>query len=341
MKLLLSGNFNRGSNDTFFLKAFAEIGLEVDFFNEQYVYDKSLDFFSLKNSYVRKILNRIFWSILAYKVQSEFISKVEEFKPEKVLILKGYYIKPKTLMNVKRRGIHLSCFNPDNPFNTWHRGISNFWIKKSISIYDIYFIWGKFLIEKLYEAGAKKVFYLPFAFDPDFLSPRERSSNLKAEVAFVGSWDEERENWINGILDFDLKIWGNSWEKASKRVKEKWQKKEAIGEDFAAVCSSSLIMLNFIRKQNGNSHNMRTFEIPACGGLMLSNRTIEQAEFFREGIEADYFSSLEELRRKIGFYIKNQEKVKEIQKNAFKAAKKHSFKERARYIFNLIQWKKD
>ena len=49
---------------------------------------------------------------------------------------------------------------------------------------------------------------------------------------------------------------------------------------------------------------MRTFEIPACFGFALSTKTKEQQDFFKEGAEADYFSTPEELKQKIDFYLK-------------------------------------
>ena len=48
---------------------------------------------------------------------------------------------------------------------------------------------------------------------------------------------------------------------------------------------------------------MRTFEIPACGGFMLHERSGEVVGFFEERKEADYFDSAEELKDKIRFYL--------------------------------------
>ena len=50
---------------------------------------------------------------------------------------------------------------------------------------------------------------------------------------------------------------------------------------------------------------MRTFEVPACGGFLLTERSEEQSEFFDEGTEIECFSSLPELRQKIDYYLRN------------------------------------
>ena len=42
------------------------------------------------------------------------------------------------------------------------------------------------------------------------------------------------------------------------------------------------IALNILRDQNLSSHNMKTFEIPAFNGLMLTTRSKEQNFFLKK-----------------------------------------------------------
>ena len=53
---------------------------------------------------------------------------------------------------------------------------------------------------------------------------------------------------------------------------------------FAKVICESHASLNIFRKQNELSHNMKTFEIPAMGGLMITKRSKEQ-DFFSPKIK--------------------------------------------------------
>src|SRR5207247_9449887 len=45
------------------------------------------------------------------------------------------------------------------------------------------------------------------------------------------------------------------------------------GNELSNVTFSSTVCLNLLRSQNAGAHNMRTFEIPSMGGLMLTTRS--------------------------------------------------------------------
>lgn len=337
MKVLIIGSSDEKGMGKSFLRAFSELKIEAKIFDEERFYKNNSPFASNRYSH------RLFWRFLALPLQKEILKRTTEEKPDLVLILKGWLIKPDTVLKIKKLlpQTLLFNFNSDNPFNTWHHGNSNNWIRKSIPLYDAYFIWGKFLIEPLKKAGAKIVEYLPFGYDSYVHYPikiDEKEKNFySSDIAFVGSWDEERENWLNHLLDYDLKIWGNSWQKANKKLQEKWQKKEMVGEEFSRVCGASKIILNFIRKQNASAHNMRTFEVPACAGFMLATRTEEQKEFFEEAKEADYFSTPAELKEKINFYLKNNELRQKIAAAGYKKllSANYSYTDRAKRILEI------
>lgn len=340
MKILIVSSSAEGGLGQSYLRAFSDFGAEAEIFDEEKFYRES-GFFN-PNRY----FHRLFWRFLALPLQKEIIKKVVAAKPDLIFVIKGWLIKPETILEIKKILLRTLVFNfnPDNPFNTWHHGISNSWIRNSIPLYDAYLIWGKFLIEPLQKAGAKRVEYLAFGYDPKLHYPavvtEKEKSFYGSDVAFVGSWDEEREKWLTGILDYDLKIWGNAWQKADKKLQEKWQRKEMTGEEFSKVCNASKIILNFIRKQNGSAHNMRTFETPACGGFVLATGTEEQKEFFAEGKEAEYFGTPEELRQKISFYLKNEESRKKIAEAGREKllGAGYSYRDRAKRILELFDF---
>jgi spore maturation protein CgeB len=73
-----------------------------------------------------------------------------------------------------------------------------------------------------------------------------------------------------------------------------------------------------LRKVCPDQHTTRTFEIPACGSLLLADRTEEHQEFFEEGQEAEFFESCEELLEKVRFYGSNESARKRVADRGYK-----------------------
>lgn len=67
--------------------------------------------------------------------------------------------------------------------------------------------------------------------------------------------------------------------------------------------TGSRIAFGFPRKVCPDQHTTRTFKIPACGSLLLADRTDEQRALFEEGKEAEFLSDESELVDKVKFYI--------------------------------------
>jgi len=345
MKVLITGEKRKNGLTNTFARAFQKLGRETVIFAEEDLYSRLFPRF--KNKYT----NKLFWRLFALPVQKEFLNAVRKEKPDLILILKGWYFCPKTLLRIKKElpQTKLFCFNPDNPFNTWHFGASNNWMTKSIPLYDVYFIWAKLLIEDIKKLGAQRVEHLPFGYDPQIHYPIEVSEEEKkiygSDVAFIGSWDDKREKWLSCLLDYGLKIWGSAWQKAGPNLRQKWQSREAVAEEFSKVCNSAKIILNIIRQQNSeypghniSSHNMRTFEVPACGGFLLSVRTDEAKSFFEEDKEAAYFSSPEELKEKLDFYLENEELRNKIAEGGYKKIlnSDYAYADRAKKIIEVF-----
>lgn len=99
-------------------------------------------------------------------------------------------------------------------------------------------------------------------------------------------------------------IWGAQW---AQRVPHDSPLRPLIRandirlDDMAKALRGAQISLGFLRKANRDLYTQRTFEIPACGGLFLAERTEPHTTYYREGIEAEFFDPADpaELARKV------------------------------------------
>jgi spore maturation protein CgeB len=81
-----------------------------------------------------------------------------------------------------------------------------------------------------------------------------------------------------------------------------YQGGEVYGDDYPRALSGAKIGIGFLRRVCPDQHTTRTFEIPACGSMLLAERTAEHQDFFEDGREAEFFESREELVDKARFY---------------------------------------
>ena len=170
----------------------------------------------------------------------------------------------------------------------------------------------------------------------------EKKNKLGGAVGFIGTAESQRVNSIS-FLDsnnIDIKIWGDEWNKYagifSKNVNIAGPSQYA--EKYVNIINSFDINLCFLRKINRDLQTTRSIEIPACGAFMLAERTNEHLELFKEGKEADYFSSDDEMLDKIKYYLKNKEKRNKIAKAGRERCIKSGYSnhDRMQQMINII-----
>src|SRR5207247_7705616 len=123
-----------------------------------------------------------------------------------------------------------------------------------------------------------------------------------SDVVFAGGCDRDRVRFLAPLVDSQdvkFKIYGGYWD-YSPEFRPFWNG-IVVGRDYRLVLSGSRIALGLVRQANCDGNVMRTFEIPACGGFLLAERTEEHLELFEECREMACFSSPEEMMDKIRF----------------------------------------
>ena len=132
-------------------------------------------------------------------------------------------------------------------------------------------------------------------------------------------------------------IAGGGWIRKEKRNLKIFSIKDRIhGKKLSGIINNSNISLNILRDQNKDSHNMRTFEIPAMNGLMLTTRSKEQNEFFPENKACYMYKDKKELINKIEYILQNKKEANRVRVAGNLISKKHSYLSRAKYLLSCI-----
>jgi spore maturation protein CgeB len=290
-----------------------------------------------------RIINRL-TQLLQYEAAGrglfDYLQKVK-VQYDAVIIFKGMLLSPAWISQCRSISPTVTWINinPDDPFNFSSRGSTNLNVVQSIRYYDIYATWGKHLIPTIKQHGCSTVLFLPFAYDADNHFPTNASVRYKEEaITFVGAWDRHREQVLSEIADLPLKIYGGYWDRVNYRaaLHGKIHPRNIYGEELRRVISSSKASINILRPQNYGSHNMRSFEIPAMRGLMVTNYSVEQDQFFPHGRASLMYSDTRDLRHKLILVLEGRCDIEQMKETALVLSRGHSYDDRAYVLCDCI-----
>jgi spore maturation protein CgeB len=249
-----------------------------------------------------------------------FVAQAKKLMPDIVFVDKGPFLWPASLEEVRRAtGALLVHLNPDDPFGmAAHLGWRIF--RKAIPHYDVHAVARDVNLQEYRAAGAKCVVRYHWAFDPEIHRPLPVSDEDReafgGPVGFVGDWEADREELVVRLAEagIPVRVWGPRWDYKCRRrpAKLRVEGKCLIGEDYARAVRAFDVNLGFLRKTNRDLSTTRSVEIPACGALLLAERTAEHQQLFREGEEAEFFASSDELVAKVRYYLAHPERGKAI-----------------------------
>jgi spore maturation protein CgeB len=282
------------------------------------------------------------------KHNDRIISLCKEYSYDYVFIVKGNHIKPSTLKKIKQtnKQVKIISWTQDDMY-AWHN--RTFYYSRGLKYYDLVVTQKSYNCksDELPSLGAKKILFQNKSYLPKIHKPHNDSlkKEFKHDVLFIGSAELERFRSMNFLAKngITVNIYGSGWDKNYfKKNAHKnliFNFKNLINEEYANAISCSKISLCFLRKKNRDLQTSRTIEIPACGGFMLAEKTNEQMQLFKEGIEAEYFDSNNELMEKIKFYLQNDNKRLEIANKGLLRCKlsDYSYQNRAKEIIKYLK----
>lgn len=268
------------------------------------------------------------------------IKAVKETKPDLVFIIRGADFYPETLIKIKNENkVKLVCW--------WMEGSSD--IEKSAEkapYYDFYFINSRYAVKEHIKKGIKNCLYLPLGADTEFHKKISliNGNRYKCDIGFVGAWDQNRQIILQELENLDnVKIWGPKWRKRNSKNSKmlKIIKGEGLyNKDIVNFFNTTKINININLRQNHNipsGANLRTFEITACSGFLLTDFVEELPELFRIPDEIEVFNTKDEFIDKVKYYIKNDSVREKIAENGYRRViADHTYEIRMKQVLDTI-----
>jgi len=222
-----------------------------------------------------------------------------------VLLIYGsnYFLSPGLLRSIKRRGVKIALLE----------GNLNFAQKfqlAAIPFYDLIIVSDSYIVPFLRQImGHTNVVYLTGWGVPSAFYPIEVTDDSREEygddVSFIGKWFANREEFLNSLNTLP-KIWGGGWGHSSLPNKSDIKYLDPSKKSLV-YCSSSINLHLRPGNQQINGFSSRIWEVPLCGGFILSEWSKDLLDLFNEDREIVVFRSPGEADTKISHYLQRDE----------------------------------
>jgi len=217
-------------------------------------------------------------------------------EPDYMLVLKGRGIDEKIIKDA-----------PCKTINWWldhHKRYVDF--EKYYDVYDVVY---------LCEEGQGYP-WMPIGIEPDIHRPIPSSEGKwQSDVVFAGTGHIRRGKRIYNIMrnmPWNCKIWGNSWNPNIPI----WQGGAIYWDKLMKAYTNAKIILN-AHYVKGITPNMRCFEAPASGTMMLSDTGKGLEECFKAGKEFVPYDTEKEAKQLIAKYLEEEEERIKIGKAGY------------------------
>ncbi len=338
MRILIVGSDKHWAIENYFLNYFqAQEGIEADLFPGHNIFH---EFYY--QSIFNKVSFRLGLSRIYKRINAQLIAKANDFQPDVIWVFKGMEIFPSTLQKLKKQNIFLANYNPDHPFVFAHRGSGNQNVLEGLPYYDLHLSYSKNILSEIQKKYGIQGEWLPFAYQP----VEEKVSIPKKDekrVCFIGNPDKIRADFIRflGEQGVPVDVYGHYWEKHLRGLKNSPIRihPPVFQEAFQRTAVQYRVQLNIFRPQNKDSHNMRTFEMPALGCIMLAPYSAEHLILFEENKEAFYYHDREDACRKAKQILGlSQEQAFQVKQNALRRSKEsgYTYDDRARHVLEYF-----
>ncbi len=237
--------------------------------------------------------------------------KVDVLWADKVLGM-----QPRTLDRLRHMGIVTVSYMIDNAFGP-RRDPGWRLYMKCLRLYDLHVTQRDVSLREYQARGARDVLKIQTAFEPTIHFPPPpgwSDQDRDRGVSFVGTPYDDRATFLTRLwrdAGFPVTVSGGLvWKPALGR-----EATDAIyrghGELFREVYREAIwrsrINLSFLTHSNQDEFVHKSFEVAACKGFLLAERSAGHLERFVEDQEAVFFSTYEECVEKIRRYLGDEQ----------------------------------
>jgi hypothetical protein len=243
----------------------------------------------------------------------------------------GEWVTPKVINLLRQHAPKIVSYSIDDPLGP-RDGPRFKAYRKSLPDYDLNAVVRNENVAEAYALGAVDVLRVYRSADEVSHAPRKLSEiDHKAwdsDVLFLGTWFPERGPFLLDLIKrgVPLTIRGSGWQKAPEwpELKAYWRGSSIMGDDYAKAIQCAKVNLGMVSKANRDLHTTRSLEIPALGGLLCAERTIEHTQMYEEGKEALFWDNAEECALICQLALEDETRLQAIAKAGMQRLNRNS-----------------
>lgn len=245
-------------------------------------------------------------------------NKIKSFQPDLILIADLFYFDA-PILNV------LSQSNAKKVH--WIGDFFDQRLAVAKDVIDLFCFTDSTFIDDAKQIGIDHTTYLPLAYNPKIFY--ENDSKKSDRLLFIGAWSPNRQELIEQI-PIPMSIYGKGWDQLKKAQCTIHPHNIPLNQ-VAELYRQHRYVLNLINKKNiRQGMNMRCFEAPACGNILVSEYVEDLKYSFDLEQDIITFSSAEELQ-----HVLNQSSI-DAASAMNKVQKNHTYKNRLVYLSEIL-----
>ena len=267
------------------------------------------------NALLQKIAMRLAAGPSVSRLNRDLLEMAERERPDVVWTDKLLAMQPQTLQRLRGMGIATVSYMIDNPFG--RRGDPGWRLyMRDIPFYDLHVVQRTANIADYKERGARDTIKIQTAYEPTIHFPPPEGWSDKdrdREVSFIGTPYDNRAEFLTRLwAEFGVPVTvsgGLVWKQhlMPKAVAGIYRGHgELFQREYREGIWKAKINLSFLTHSNRDEFAHKSFEIAACGGFLLVERSEGHLERFVEDQEAVFFSTIEECVEKIRRYLPDE-----------------------------------
>jgi spore maturation protein CgeB len=273
-----------------------------------------LNFFPYESSMrlVRKINYRLQVGPGVARFNRDILAAAEREKPDVFWADKLLWLRPQTLDRLRSMGIATVSYMIDNPFGTRQDPGWRLYMK-DIPHFDLHVVQRDKNIADYTARGARSVIKIQTAYEPTIHFPPPpgwSEADRTRDVSFIGTPYDQRAGFLTRLWrEFGFSVVVNGglvWKKAlgpEATAAIYRGNGELFRDEYREAIWRSRINLSFLTHSNQDEFVHKSFEIAACGGFLLAERSPGHLARFVEEEEAVFFTGIDECVAKIRRYL--------------------------------------